>query len=67
MRWIFAILGTIFFLSPLAYTFLRLASMVGPADPDTAAIIGIVLWIFCIYVGAVLLSDAQKMSLKNSK
>lgn len=63
MRWIFAILGIIFFLSPLAYTFLRLADMVGPANQDTAVAIGIVFWFAGISVGAALLAKARSMSL----
>lgn len=51
------ILGTVFFLTPIAYTFLRLAGLIGPEDKDEAVILGIVLWVVGILLGFAFLAS----------
>lgn len=65
MRVVSIVLGVIFFLSPLAYTFLRLAEVIGPKQAGDAVMIGIIMWFICLSVGALLFALA--IDLKNNK
>lgn len=60
MRYVFAVLGIIFTLTPIAYTFLKLANVIGPENPVTATIVGPVIWIVCIYIGVTFLKEARE-------
>ncbi|MDP3778889.1 MAG: hypothetical protein Q8R30_02435 [bacterium] len=57
------VLGTVFGLTPVAYTFLRLANLIGPDDGDNAEVLGIILWIIGIVLAFVCFIEAKDMLL----
>ena len=61
MHWILALLGVIFILMPIAYTFLRLTTKIGPENTDGACALGILLWIFGLLIGFILIAQAYKI------
>lgn len=46
---------------PTIYTFLRLASKIGPRDGEMAGVLGVVLWLFSLISIAVCLSYAIQL------
>lgn len=61
MHIVLATLGVIFFLTPIAYTFLRAFGKIGPKDPAAIFLLFIFLWFAGMIGGAIFLEHAMKL------
>ena len=64
MKYWFMGLATIFYLTPIAYTFLALVGKIGPTDSDRAFILGVFLWFIGLFMGCTITDEAIKLSKK---
>lgn len=55
MHIVLTALGAIFYLTPIAYTFLRAFGKVGPEDQEATFWVAVLLWIAGLACGGVLL------------
>jgi len=64
MKFYLGALAGIFYLTPIAYTFLVLVGKIGPTDSDRAFILGVFLWFIGLFMGCTITDEAIKLSKK---
>lgn len=61
MHVVMTVLGSIFFLTPIAYTFLRALGKIGPKDPAATFLLFVFLWFAGIIGGVSFFEYAMKL------